>query len=334
LSGRRESVDRSSRAKGCEADRANVTGTAICFTRSQGRESSRSKALWAHEPHDLNGSCGDGVLAVRDVGSPGESRAARREREEGASREHPHRDRERQRSGRRVRLPQPRGAGGHASQRGASPWVRARPSEERLPRASPDAPRPKLPRRKTVASTGRNGSANCTPSGRKPTLRGDAAPGRKPDAEARIGRGTAHADPRRKTPRRGGLPDPPASKWNVPSRGRAVRAAVPLDGCHGFLPWQLRPRKRRVELEGAVPPRALRGPTATHLVGSETPCAFRLREPSPTSRPLTLSVALRVLPRGSSPRARAAPPRLSSGDPASRTARTSSRRNRLELRRS
>jgi len=75
--------------------------------------------------------------------------------------------------------------------------------------------------------------------------------------------------------------------------GRTVRAAVPVLRCRGFSPRQLPPWCRIEHASGLV--RSFDLDRSRRLV---TLCVLRLREPCPTARRLTSSVARRALPRG------------------------------------
>jgi hypothetical protein len=75
--------------------------------------------------------------------------------------------------------------------------------------------------------------------------------------------------------------------------GRAVRAAVPVLRCRGFSPRQLPPWCRTEHASGV---RGLATPSRSRRL--VTLCVLRLREPNPTARRLTSSVARRALPRG------------------------------------
>jgi hypothetical protein len=74
--------------------------------------------------------------------------------------------------------------------------------------------------------------------------------------------------------------------------GRAVRAAVPVLRCLGFSPRQLPPWCRAEHAKSAGLTRAVSSRRLATL------CVLRLREPYPTARRLTSSVARRALPRG------------------------------------
>ena len=154
------------RAKGCEDFRANVTGNAEGFARSQDRDRTGGRHPGLMGGVASNRVASSGVLATWGASTPDERREPRRRtRENGDLAVAPtgrQRVSEVATSG---EAPPAEGRRGSAAAEKRLPGVtheRGDPGQDESRAAPDDKSQPKLPRRKTVASGCGSGSANCS----------------------------------------------------------------------------------------------------------------------------------------------------------------------------